>query len=79
MPDLSAGTRPVTLSVWLVEPGQRVVEGDRLVEVLLGSATVDLPAPATGVLVEICADEEDTLVPGQLLAVIAVDESTQPA
>lgn len=79
MPDLSAGTRPVTLSVWLVEPGQRVVQGDRLVEVLVGPATVDLPAPATGMLVEVCADEEDTLVPGQLLAVIVADEEAPPA
>jgi pyruvate/2-oxoglutarate dehydrogenase complex dihydrolipoamide acyltransferase (E2) component len=79
MPDLVAGKRPMTLSVWLVEPGQHVVQGDRLVEILLGPATVDLPAPVSGLLVEICADEEDTLVAGQLLGIIVADEESPPA
>ena len=40
-------------SSWLVEPGSAVVEGDRLLEVLAGCVTVDLPAPASGIVSEL--------------------------
>jgi len=68
LPDL--GIAPVTVSLWLVEPGSEVTEGDRVVEVLAGAATVDLPAPASGVLRETLVAEEDEIVTGQVLGVI---------
>jgi 2-oxoglutarate dehydrogenase E2 component (dihydrolipoamide succinyltransferase) len=68
MPDLGLGQ--VSASVWLVEVGEQVGGGDRLLEVVAGSVTVDLPAPATGVLAEQCVSEGDSLRIGQLLAVV---------
>ncbi len=61
---------PVRLSVWLVEDGSEVTQGDRLVEVLAGSATVDLPAPASGVLRQTLTGEDEPVVTGQVLGVI---------
>jgi 2-oxoglutarate dehydrogenase E2 component (dihydrolipoamide succinyltransferase) len=70
LPDLGAGAMPVTASVWLVEVGDDVTEGDRLLEVCFGAASVDLPAPASGVLIETLVAEDDVLTVGQDLGVI---------
>ncbi|MBX7167160.1 MAG: hypothetical protein K1X74_12595 [Pirellulales bacterium] len=81
MPDLGLGHEPVTASVWLVELGQLVHEGDRLLEVLGESVTVDLPAPARGRLSEMLVEADDPLHAGQILGFIATDEesSSPPA
>ncbi len=71
LPDLGSAT--VLLSVWFAEPGELVYEGDRLVEVLLGGATFDVAAPATGRLVERRARPNDALAAGQVLGFIVGD------
>jgi 2-oxoglutarate dehydrogenase E2 component (dihydrolipoamide succinyltransferase) len=70
MPDLGLPEQSVTACLWLVEVGATVTIGDRLLEVAGGVATVDLPSPASGVLVETLVAEDDPLTPGQRLAVI---------
>ena len=70
LPDLGLGEQPISLSVWLVKKGGRVAAGEPIVEVLAGAATVDLPAPADGLLAEKLAAEGDPLAVGQRLAVI---------
>ena len=50
-----------------------MAEGEPLVEVLAGAATVDLPSPADGVLAEKAASAGDVLVVGQSLATIEND------
>jgi pyruvate/2-oxoglutarate dehydrogenase complex dihydrolipoamide acyltransferase (E2) component len=68
MPEL--GTRRAELSVWFVDLGARVEEGERLLEILAGAATVDLAAPASGRLVKQCAFPPDSVLPGQVLGYI---------
>ena len=70
LPDLGLGDQPIVLSLWLVKRGARVAEGEPLVEVLAGAATVDLPSPIEGVLREKTAAAGDVLVVGQRLAMI---------
>jgi pyruvate/2-oxoglutarate dehydrogenase complex dihydrolipoamide acyltransferase (E2) component len=72
MPDLDLPGTNVTVSSWYAAAGSRVVEGDRLLEVLAGEVTVDLAAPASGTLVERCVDIDEQLHINQLLAVIEV-------
>ena len=72
LPDL--GARSATLSIWFVEPGDTVYAGDRVVEILAGGATFDVPSPATGRLVEKLALPEDSLVTGQVLGVVEEGE-----
>lgn len=72
LPDLGLGDRPIVISCWLVDAGSQVTEGDRLVEVLADGVTVDLPAPASGVLVDIAVAEDDRIEVGQQLARILV-------
>lgn len=66
-PDLGPGADRVSLSLWLVEPSAEVTVNDRLAELLVGPATVDVAAPASGLLREILVEEDDPVVPGQVL------------
>jgi pyruvate/2-oxoglutarate dehydrogenase complex dihydrolipoamide acyltransferase (E2) component len=81
MPDL--GVSRAVLSLWFVEPGSMVEEGERLLEILAGAATFDLAAPASGRLVECCARPTDRVLPGQVLGYIeddkAINASERPA
>ena len=70
LPDLGLDDQPIALSMWLVKEGQRVAQGDPVVEVLAGSVTVDLPAPADGILIEKLVADGESLAVGQRLAVI---------
>lgn len=70
LPDLGLPGHRAIVSLWLVDVGSEVIEGDRLVEILAGNATVDLSAPASGVLAEVLIDEDEPVTPGQLLGII---------
>ena len=70
LPDLGLGDRPIVLSLWLVKEGTQVTEGEPVVEVMAGEATVDLPSPADGTLVEHLVDEGEAIAVGCRLAVI---------
>ena len=68
VPDLDLPGMRVVVSAWYADVGRRVVAGDRLVELTAGDVTIDLPAPESGLLVERCADLDEPLESGQLLA-----------
>ena len=68
LPDLDLAGTPATATAWHAKVGQRVVEGDRLIEIVAGDVTVDLSAPASGTLVERCVRIDDHLTTGQVLA-----------
>ena len=73
LPDLGLGDQPIVAGLWLVAEGRRVAAGEPVLEIVAGSAVVDLPAPADGVLVETLVDEDAPLQTGQRLAVIESD------
>jgi pyruvate/2-oxoglutarate dehydrogenase complex dihydrolipoamide acyltransferase (E2) component len=70
LPDLGIDDRPIVLSMWLVKEGTPVAAGDPVVEVLAGAVTVDLPAPADGILVRKLVADGEPLTVGQRLAVL---------
>jgi pyruvate/2-oxoglutarate dehydrogenase complex dihydrolipoamide acyltransferase (E2) component len=75
LPDLGTGPDiPIVVSHWFAERGDEVLEGDRLVEVLIGPATFDVPSPTTGRLAEIRGYEDDRVVPGAVLGLVAASE-----
>ena len=75
LPDLGTGPdAPIIVSHWFASRGDAVWEGDRLVEVTVGPATFDVPAPWSGRLAEIRGAEDDRIEPGTVLALVAVDE-----
>jgi pyruvate/2-oxoglutarate dehydrogenase complex dihydrolipoamide acyltransferase (E2) component len=70
LPDLGMGDELILATVWFASEDQPVIEGDRLLEVLVGDATVDLPSPATGSLSQRLVAEDQPLEPGQLLGYV---------
>jgi pyruvate/2-oxoglutarate dehydrogenase complex dihydrolipoamide acyltransferase (E2) component len=73
LPDLGTGPDvPIVVSYWFAARGEHVWEGERLVEVLAGPATFDVPAPASGRLARIHGREDDRVEPGSVLGLIAI-------
>ena len=72
VPDL--GAPRATFSLWHVQVGDRVTEGDRVAEILIPGAVFDVPAPATGTLVERGVQPGDALTAGQEIGVIEAAE-----
>src|SRR5512138_590914 len=52
---------------WLKAVGDSVVENEPLIELETDKVTIEIPAPAAGVLAEILKQEQDEIAPGELL------------
>jgi pyruvate/2-oxoglutarate dehydrogenase complex dihydrolipoamide acyltransferase (E2) component len=72
VPDLGLPGVSILVSVWLVPLGTAVSAGERLVELLVGDAIVDLAAPADGVLRERVVLEDEPVEVGQVLGWIKI-------
>lgn len=70
MPDLDMPEVPIVVAQWLVARGESVRRGDRLIEILAGDVTVDLPAPVGGVLSRKHVAADASITVGQTLATI---------
>ncbi len=57
----------VQVSMWFARPGELVLEGDRLVELLAEDVTFDVTAPVTGRVVEILRDVDEPVEPGETI------------
>src|SRR5205823_14672041 len=80
LPDLGTGPDvPIVVSHWFATRGERVWEGERLVEVLAGPATFDVPSPVTGHLAEIHGREDDRVEAGCVLGLVAAAEQDDGA
>jgi pyruvate/2-oxoglutarate dehydrogenase complex dihydrolipoamide acyltransferase (E2) component len=83
LPELGTGPDlPIVVSHWFASRGDLVWEGERLVEVLVGAATFDVPSPVTGHLIEIRGLEDDRVAAGSVLGVVSIiddDSSDGPA
>jgi pyruvate/2-oxoglutarate dehydrogenase complex dihydrolipoamide acyltransferase (E2) component len=79
LPDLGTGPDvPIVVSHWFAARGDRVWEGERLVEVLVGPATFDVPSPVSGRLAQIRGLEDDRVEAGTVLGMVAVAEDDSP-
>lgn len=68
LPQFGMGMQDGEIIRWLKAVGDAVREGDPLVEIEAAKTTVEMPAPASGTLTEILAQEGDTI---EVRAVIA--------
>ena len=73
LPDLGLGDEPTRLTVWLAARGSSIERGEPILEITAGAVTIDLPAPASGLLVEKLAEEDDLLKCGDSVAIIDTD------
>jgi pyruvate/2-oxoglutarate dehydrogenase complex dihydrolipoamide acyltransferase (E2) component len=67
------GSPRATFSLWHVQVGDRVTEGDRVAEVLIPGAVFDVAAPVSGMLAERAVQPGDALAPGRQIGEIQED------
>ncbi len=70
MPQLGESVVEGTVAKWLIAKGQPVKQGDPLLQITTDKVDTDLPAPASGILLEIGVAEGDTVAKGTVLALI---------
>ena len=70
LPEIGEDVNEATVSFWHVDKGEKINEGDDLIEMVTDKATFNVPAPASGVLTEIMFEEGQTIKVGQTLAII---------
>jgi 2-oxoglutarate dehydrogenase E1 component len=69
-----------TILEWRAQVGEFIKESDTIVEISTDKVDVELPAPASGTVAELLAQEGDTVTVGQVIARIAVgDQAGAPA
>src|SRR5579862_5168706 len=71
------GTRSQVLR-WLKRPGETVRENEPLIEIETDKVTVEVAAPASGVLLEILKQEQEEIEPGALLGRLAPVAAAAP-
>lgn len=77
VPPLGESVSEATVATWFRKAGDRVAADEVLCELETDKVTIELPAPAAGVLSGIVAPEGATVAPGALLAQIT--ETAEPA
>ena len=73
LPDIGEGLAEAEVAKWLVATGDRVTEDQPVVEMMTDKATVELPSPGAGVVVEQRAAEGDVVKTGAVLYVLETD------
>jgi pyruvate/2-oxoglutarate dehydrogenase complex dihydrolipoamide acyltransferase (E2) component len=68
------GTSSGRVSLWYVQTGEWVCEGDRVVELIIPGAVVEVSAPTSGMILERHLYPGDRITPGMTLGLITPDE-----
>jgi pyruvate dehydrogenase E2 component (dihydrolipoamide acetyltransferase) len=71
MPKLGMTMEEGTIISWLRQEGEQLAEGEPLFEVETDKVTMEVPAPASGVLRKVLAKPGSTLTVGQTIAIIS--------
>src|SRR5262245_47760650 len=79
VPTLGESVTEATIGRWYKHPGDAVAVDEPLVELETDKVTIEVPAPAAGVLAEIAAKDGDTVAPGALLGQITDKAGAAPA
>ncbi|MCX7661986.1 MAG: hypothetical protein N2Z79_04820 [Candidatus Omnitrophica bacterium] len=70
IPQLGEDIEKATITYWFFKEGQRVKEGEDLVELTTDKAVFNLPSPTTGILSQILFLEGQTANVGEVIALI---------
>src|SRR3954470_14295268 len=70
VPTLGESVTEATIGKWFKKPGEAVAVDEPLVELETDKVTIEVPAPAAGVLSDIAAKDGETVVVGALLGQI---------
>src|SRR5882672_11501017 len=70
VPTLGESVTEATVGKWFKQPGDAVAVDEPLVELETDKVTLEVPAPAAGVLSEVAVKQGATVAPGALLGQI---------
>src|SRR6185503_9313323 len=70
VPTLGESVTEATIGKWFKQPGEAVAVDEPLVELETDKVTIEVPAPAAGVLSDIAAKDGETVAVGALLGQI---------
>src|SRR5262245_1885312 len=85
VPTLGESVTEATIGRWFKQPGQAVAVDEPVVELETDKVTIEVPAPAAGVLSGIAAKDGETVAVGAVLGHIEegaakpADKASQPA
>lgn len=72
-PELGEGIAEGEIVKWMVQPGDEVKEDDTIAEVQNDKAVVELPSPVDGKVLELKAEEGDTVEVGQVVVLFEAE------
>lgn len=78
VPDLPESVSDATLLSWHKQPGDRINQGDNLVDLETDKVVLEVPAPASGILDKILKTNGSTVVGGEILAIMEEKELAAP-
>lgn len=70
LPDMGEEVKEATISFWHHDEGDKVTQGEDLVEITTEKASFQVEAPVSGVLSKISAGEGEVVKSGQILGII---------
>jgi pyruvate/2-oxoglutarate dehydrogenase complex dihydrolipoamide acyltransferase (E2) component len=70
MPELQ-GAEEITVGAWSKKPGDRVTQGETLMEAHTDKVNAEIPSPLSGVVRDLLLEVGDPVTPGQAIARIA--------
>jgi len=70
LPDMGEEVKEATISFWHHDEGDKVTQGENLVEITTEKASFQVEAPVSGVLSKISAGEGEVVKSGQVLGII---------
>ena len=78
VPTLGESVTEATIGKWFKKPGEAVAVDEPLVELETDKVTIEVPAPAAGVLADIAAKDGETVAVGALLGQIKEGAGAAP-
>ncbi|WP_083311905.1 2-oxoglutarate dehydrogenase, E2 component, dihydrolipoamide succinyltransferase [Corynebacterium sp. HMSC078H07] len=79
MPELGESVTEGTITQWLKSVGDTVEADEPLLEVSTDKVDTEVPSPVSGTILEIKADEDDTIDVGEVIAIIGDEDESAPA
>ena len=79
MPELGESVTEGTITTWLKEVGDTVEVDEPLLEVSTDKVDTEIPSPVAGTIIEIKADEDDTIEVGEVIAIIGDEDEAGSA
>lgn len=78
MPKMGESLQEGTIVAWLKQPGDKVERDEMILEISTDKVDTEVPSPVEGTLVEILANEEDTVEVGSVIARISTGSGAAP-